>query len=106
MATHSFPIRAYARPAAGLRGMGYVPPFLTEQENRNRITLGCPCNEGMGGNWYSYPQDQRQMYGITDFLNPLNNTLFTIPVVNVNVTTTRLIVAGAAAFAVSWLMKR
>jgi len=103
MATHHFPVRAHARPAAGLAGLGYVPPFASEQNQAFKISLGgCDCKSSLSGNWYFYPEDQRQMYG----LGFLNNTLFTVPLVNFPVTTKRALVGVAGALAVAWLMRR
>lgn len=118
MSTHPFPVRSQYRPAAALnaqsqmrpaKGLGYVPPFSSEQSEEYRISLeGCPCQDlsGLEGNWYFYPEAERNMHGMFDFLNPLNSTLFTIPVINVDVTSKRLILGGAAVLAVSWLLKR
>lgn len=89
MATHHFPVRCNIKPAEGLAA---VPAFAVDQNREFGVSLGkCPC--GIGGNWYSYPEDQRNMYGL-GALNPLNRHLFTVPVVNMPVT-----VRGAALMA-------
>jgi hypothetical protein len=96
MAMHHFPVRSHARPAAGL---AYVPPFASEQNQEFRVSLG-----ELSGNWYSYPEDQRQMYGL-GFVNPLNSTLFTVPVIGFNVTIKRAIIGVGGLVFVRWLMK-
>lgn len=99
MATHHFPVRCNVKPAEGL---AFVPPFAQEQNKEFAVNLGqCPC--GVGGNWYAYPEDKRQMYGFGS-LNPLNREMFTIPLINVRVTYRGAALIGGGLLAATLLL--
>jgi hypothetical protein len=101
MPLHKFPVRCCVRPAEGLAaGIEYPAPFAAAQSSEYRITLeGCPCVSGLAGNWYSYPEDQRQMYGMLD------TNLFTIPGIGAQVTVKRALVGVGALLLVGWMLK-
>lgn len=78
-----------------------VPPFTQQQSREHRITLsGCPCTAGIAGNWYFYPEFQRQMTG----MGALRSPLFTVPGIGIQVTPIRLGVVVGSIMLVRWMM--
>lgn len=78
-----------------------VPSFVQGQSRERHITLsGCPCTAGISGNWYFYPESQRQMTG----LGSLNSPLFVVPGVNIAVTPLRAGMLVGGVLLVRWMM--